>query len=114
MSKEGVPFCLESADLTGSTTIISSFMSKASTIPETQPKNGIFSFDLTWAEIQTLQLQLVSPIEDTGLPRNPANKNKGKLVLLPKFLKMAKTKAVSGVLINIKMNLLFLNIITFT
>ncbi|KAF6169969.1 hypothetical protein GIB67_034361 [Kingdonia uniflora] len=102
MSKDGVPFCLESADLTGSTTAMATFMSKASTIPEMQPKNGIFSFDLTWAEIQTLQLQLVSPIEDTGLPRNPANKNKGKLVLLSEFLEIAKTKAVSGVLINIK------------
>lgn len=55
MSKDGVAFCLDSVDLTGDTTAITSFMSLTTTIPEIQQNAGIFSFDLTWSDIQTLQ-----------------------------------------------------------
>lgn len=37
-----------------------------------------------------------------GLPRNPAEKDKGKFLTLAEFLDFAKAKAVSGVLINIQ------------
>ncbi|KZV27409.1 putative glycerophosphoryl diester phosphodiesterase 2 [Dorcoceras hygrometricum] len=39
---------------------------------------------------------------DNDLVRNPGNKNKGKFVTLPEFLELAKTKAVTGVLISIQ------------
>jgi len=55
MSKDGVAFCLDTADLLGDTNAITSFMSRSSSVPEIQPNNGIFSFDLTWSEIQTLK-----------------------------------------------------------
>lgn len=55
MSKDGVPFCLESADLMGTTTAMTSFMSQSSMVPEIQKTKGIFSFDLTWSEIQSLK-----------------------------------------------------------
>lgn len=55
MSKDGIAFCLDSADLLGDTTAITTFMSKSSNIPEIQPMNGVFTFDLTWTEIQTLK-----------------------------------------------------------
>lgn len=55
MSKDGVPFCLDSADLMGDTTAVTSFMSRTSMIPEIQKGYGIFSFDLAWNEIQTLK-----------------------------------------------------------
>lgn len=55
MSKDGVPFCLDSTDLMGDTTAMTTFMSKSSNVPEIQKTNGIFSFDLTWSEIQTLK-----------------------------------------------------------
>ncbi|KAK9275627.1 hypothetical protein L1049_022894 [Liquidambar formosana] len=102
MSKDGVAFCLNSADLMGDTTVMTSFMSRSTMIPEIQPNSGIFSFDLTWSEIQTLKPQLVSPIPDSGLQRNPANKSKGKFMTLSEFLEFAKAKAVTGVLINIE------------
>ncbi|MCL7048427.1 hypothetical protein MKW94_010106 [Papaver nudicaule] len=102
ITKDGLAFCADSADLTGSTTAVGTFMSKSTSVPEIQPKNGIFSFDLTWSEIQTLKPLLVSPTGDQGLPRNPVNKNAGKLILFSEFLELAKTKAVSGVMINIK------------
>ncbi|XP_021774315.1 glycerophosphodiester phosphodiesterase GDPDL7-like [Chenopodium quinoa] len=104
MSKDGVAFCLDSADLLGDTTAISTFMSRSSNIPEIQPMKGIFSFDLIWSEIQSLKPQLTSPLSQDmgGLPRNPANKNKGKFLTLAEFLDFAKAKAVTGVLINIQ------------
>lgn len=55
MSKDGIAFCHDSADLTQSTTAMTTFMSRATSVPEIQPTNGIFSFDLTWAEIQSLK-----------------------------------------------------------
>lgn len=54
MSKDGIPFCSISADLLASTNALTSFMSRSTTIPEIQKSNGIFSFDLTWSEIQSL------------------------------------------------------------
>ncbi|KAK9099256.1 hypothetical protein Syun_026301 [Stephania yunnanensis] len=101
MSKDGIPFCLASADLVSSTTAMTTFMTRSATIPEIQPKSGIFSFDLTWTEIQSVKPQLTTP-EETGLPRNPANKNMGKLMALSEFLDYAKAKAVTGILINIE------------
>ncbi|XP_030546737.1 glycerophosphodiester phosphodiesterase GDPDL6-like [Rhodamnia argentea] len=103
MSKDGVAFCLDSADLSGDTTAMPTFMSRSIVIPEIQQDSGIFSFDLTWSEIQSLKPQLVSPFgSDVGFLRDPANKNKGKFVTLSEFLELAKSKAVSGVLINIE------------
>uniref|UniRef100_A0A5B6Z2P3 glycerophosphodiester phosphodiesterase n=1 Tax=Davidia involucrata TaxID=16924 RepID=A0A5B6Z2P3_DAVIN len=102
MSKDGVAFCMDSADLTGDTTAITTFMPRSTKIPEIQKESGIFSFDLTWSEIQTLKPQLSSPFPDGGMPRNPANKNKGSFMTLSAFLELAKTKAATGILINIE------------
>ncbi|KAB5552806.1 hypothetical protein DKX38_010117 [Salix brachista] len=103
MSKDGVAFCLDSVDVTGDTTASAAFMSLSTTIPEIQQPAGIFSFDLLWSDIQTLQPQLTSPFENKGgLPRNPANKNKGKFLTLAEFLELARVKAVTGILINIE------------
>lgn len=55
MSKDGVAFCMNSADLIGDTTVMNAFMSRATTVLEIQKKNGIFSFDLTWSEIHGLK-----------------------------------------------------------
>lgn len=59
MSKDGVPFCFDSADLSESSNAISSFVSRSSTVSEIQSNSGIFSFDLTWREIQTLTRKLL-------------------------------------------------------
>ncbi|VVB16408.1 unnamed protein product [Arabis nemorensis] len=97
MSKDGIAFCRDSADLTASTTAMTTFMSRAISVPEIQPNNGIFSFDLTWAEIQSLKPQIGSPfLASTGFPRNPAQKNAGKFMTLADFLEFSKAKAVTG------------------
>ncbi|KAJ7979628.1 glycerophosphodiester phosphodiesterase GDPDL7 [Quillaja saponaria] len=89
MTKDGVAFCLDSADLMGDTTAMTSFMSRTSSVPEIQNNSGIFSFDLSWTEIQSLK-------------QTPAKKNSGKFITLAEFLDFAKAKAVTGVLINIQ------------
>lgn len=55
MSKDGVPFCLDSPDLTRGTTAATVFLTKAATVNEIQNGPGIFSFDLQSNEIQTLK-----------------------------------------------------------
>ncbi|KAJ4911126.1 Glycerophosphodiester phosphodiesterase GDPDL7 [Raphanus sativus] len=103
MSKDGMAFCLGSADLIPTTTAATTLMSRATSVPEIQPTNGIFSFDLTWAEIQSLKPQIQSPFSTSGgFQRNPANKNAGKFMTLVDFLEFGKAKAVTGVLINIQ------------
>ncbi|KAL7190898.1 hypothetical protein ACSBR2_023049 [Camellia fascicularis] len=102
MSKDGVAFCLDSADLSGETNAVRDFLERLTKIPEIQKDNGIFSFDLTWSEIQTLKPQLTSPYLHSGLKRDPANSNKGRFMTLSAFLEIAQTKAVTGILINIQ------------
>ncbi|CAN0901074.1 Glycerophosphodiester phosphodiesterase GDPDL6 [Linum grandiflorum] len=103
MSNDGVAFCMGSPDLTADTTAASTFIDKATTIQEVQSSPGIFSFDLSWSDIQTLQPRLSGPFEKTtGLKRNPAVVNKGKFVKLDEFLEFAKSKSVPGILISLE------------
>ncbi|KAK7304793.1 hypothetical protein VNO77_42682 [Canavalia gladiata] len=101
MTKDGIAFCSNSADLMEVTTAMTKFMSRTSKVPEIQPTSGIFSFDLTWNEIQTLKPQIVSPLGN-DFQRNPANKTSGKIVTFSEFLDLAKAKGVTGILVNIK------------
>ena len=59
MTKDGVAFCSPSADLAGDTTAMMPFIDKQIIIPEIQPQMGVFSFSLTWSEIQTLKRKLL-------------------------------------------------------
>ncbi|XP_043712512.1 glycerophosphodiester phosphodiesterase GDPDL7-like [Telopea speciosissima] len=102
MSKDGVAFCFDTPDLATDSNVMTSFISRASMVPEIQPQKGIFSFDLTWSEIQSLKPQLISSTANYGLVRNPENNGKGKFLTLNEFLEMAKAKAVSGILVNIE------------
>ncbi|GKV03335.1 hypothetical protein SLEP1_g15656 [Rubroshorea leprosula] len=71
MSKDGVAFCLDSPDLIGDTNAVMTFMSHSSSVPEIQKENGIFSFDLTWSEIQTLKPQIISPFGQNAGYQSP-------------------------------------------
>lgn len=63
MSKDGIPFCLSSIDLTESTTVAQSRFSKlATTIPEIKSGSGIFTFNMRWDDIKSLTRKLNTPI----------------------------------------------------
>jgi len=107
ITKDGVPFCRESPNLLNGTTITSNsafYPSRSTTVPGIgSTGEGIFTFDLTWKEIQTLTPNIFSPYgENAGLFRNPANKNVGKYMTLADFLKFAKSQENVNVLINIQ------------
>ncbi|CAD6336153.1 unnamed protein product [Miscanthus lutarioriparius] len=101
MSKDAVPFCLDSPDLTKGTTAATVFLTKAATVNEIQNGSGIFSFDLLSNEIQTLKPDLVGPYNQEGLKRNPAAKNSGKLMTLVDFLSFSKSSNICGVLVDV-------------
>ncbi|KAI3920438.1 hypothetical protein MKX01_000777 [Papaver californicum] len=103
MTKDGVPVCLSSINLIEGTAVAqSAFGSLSVTIPEIQKNPGIFTFNLTWEEIQTLKPVISNPSFDYQLVRNPANKNVGSFISLADFLTLALNKPLSGVLISIE------------
>lgn len=56
ISKDGIPFCFSSINLMeGSTAAQSPFRTRTTAAPELFIERGLFSFSLTWEEIQTLK-----------------------------------------------------------
>eukprot|EP01018_Ginkgo_biloba_P028322 Gb_10598 [translate_table: standard] len=106
MTKDGIAFCRESPDLMVGTTVTSDssfYPSRATTIPEIQKRQGVYTFDLTWKEIQSLTLNIYSPyLQDYNLYRNPAYANVGEYLTLSDFLEFAKNRTEVRVLINIQ------------
>ncbi|VFQ62935.1 unnamed protein product [Cuscuta campestris] len=102
LSKDGVAFCQDSADLKFTTTAGTDFMDRVEQIEgvnDGQP--GIFSFGLTWVEIQSLKPKIKSPYE-APLDRNHAYQFSGKFMTLADFLDLAKAKAVPGVMVGLE------------
>ncbi|KAL1826721.1 hypothetical protein ACET3Z_005133 [Daucus carota] len=102
ISKDKVAFCLANIDLSAITTALATYVDRSKKVPEIQSQNGIFAFDLDWSEIQALKPTIEIPWKDSGLVRNPKNKNKGKFVTLASFLELAKANKTGGILINIQ------------
>ncbi|KAF9666500.1 hypothetical protein SADUNF_Sadunf16G0235600 [Salix dunnii] len=104
MSKDGIPFCLGSINLYRSTTIAQlSYNDRSQIIPQIEAGRGIFTFSLTWSEIQNLTPMISNPYSKFELSRNPKFKNSGRFLTLSDFLALAKnTSSLSGVLISIE------------
>ncbi|KAK1404995.1 Glycerophosphodiester phosphodiesterase [Heracleum sosnowskyi] len=102
MTKDGVPICLGSINLIDRTNAVHVY-STTTDIPELGGA-GIFSFNLTWQEIQKLKPEIYNPFaDDAKLYRNQNNKNKGQLLSLSDFLALAyNATSVSGVVIRIE------------
>ncbi|KAJ0987012.1 hypothetical protein J5N97_005368 [Dioscorea zingiberensis] len=103
MTQDGILVCMSSINLMEDTTVTKSlFNTRLSTIPEIQSTPGIFTFNLTWEEIQSLKPMISNPQVKFILERNPRYKNAGSFMTLSSFLAFAKDKQLSGVLISIE------------
>ncbi|KAK4275373.1 hypothetical protein QN277_018466 [Acacia crassicarpa] len=102
ISKDGIPFCLSSIDLTESTTVAeTSFSSRATSIPEIQSGTGIFAFSLTWNETKTLKPSMLNRYSKYTLFRNPKAKNEGTFLTLSDFLTLTEGRT-HGILFSIE------------
>ncbi|KAL6975233.1 glycerophosphodiester phosphodiesterase, partial [Sarracenia purpurea var. burkii] len=105
MTKDGIPVCLGSINLMDNTLVAQSVFSNLTRpVSELGVVSGIFTFDLTWSEIQTLIPAISNPYAaEYILFRNPDFKNAGKFVTLSEFLNLANNaSSVSGLLISIE------------
>ncbi|KAK1269827.1 putative glycerophosphoryl diester phosphodiesterase 3 [Acorus gramineus] len=104
ITSDKVPICLSSIDLIQGTTVtqVPPFTSRTSTIPQIQDTAGIFTFNLTWEEIQKLRPEISNPELEYRLVRNPAYKNAGSFWKLSDFLAFAKDKPIKGVMLIIE------------
>ncbi|KAF8112828.1 hypothetical protein N665_0060s0011 [Sinapis alba] len=104
MSSDGKPFCSSSIDLTQSTMVIQSpFRNRSTIIPEISLDPGIYTFSLTWSEIQSLTPAIRNPFRVYNMFRNPNERNSGKIISLSEFLNLGKnSNSLSGVLISVE------------
>ncbi|XP_019098148.1 PREDICTED: glycerophosphodiester phosphodiesterase GDPDL1-like [Camelina sativa] len=105
MSSDGKCFCLSTADLKDSTLVAQSqFSNLSTTVPEIRSDVGIYTFSLTWPEIQNLTPAISNPYQSSyNMFRNPNEKNSGKLISLSEFLELAEhSTSLSGVLIRVE------------
>uniref|UniRef100_A0A2N9FD13 glycerophosphodiester phosphodiesterase n=1 Tax=Fagus sylvatica TaxID=28930 RepID=A0A2N9FD13_FAGSY len=104
LAKDGTPFCMSSINLIDSTTVAqSSFSNLTRSIPAIKSGSGIFTFSLTWNQIQSLQPSIANPYAGFRLFRNPKFKNAGKYLTLSEFLALSKNaSSLTGVLISIE------------
>ncbi|XP_051124695.1 glycerophosphodiester phosphodiesterase GDPDL4-like [Andrographis paniculata] len=104
MTKDGIPFCLGSINLKDRTNVAETkFSSMRTSNPDLNISDGIFTYDLTWNQIQRLKPAMANPFSNYILFRNPRYKNRGKLMQLSEFLSFASnSSSLPGVLISIE------------
>ncbi|CAL9107052.1 unnamed protein product [Musa acuminata var. zebrina] len=104
VTQDKILICMSSVDLIEDTTVTKSpYKSRLSDIPKLKSTAGIFTFNLTWNEIQKLKPIISQPFYHLyNLERNPRNKNSGNFTKLSDFLAFANNKSLSGILISIE------------
>ncbi|XP_058081531.1 glycerophosphodiester phosphodiesterase GDPDL4-like isoform X2 [Magnolia sinica] len=103
MTNDGVLVCLNDINLVDGTNVVQSpFNSRIVKFPEISGASGIFTFNLTWEEIQTLKPAISNPFLDYNLQRNPAYADAGKFMTFSDFLAFARKQQVAGILISIE------------
>ncbi|XP_066395286.1 glycerophosphodiester phosphodiesterase GDPDL4-like isoform X2 [Miscanthus floridulus] len=110
VTSDGILMCMSSTNLLDTTNVQrTTYSSLVSVVREIQPQPGIFTFNLTWADINSnaLKPKISSPVSGYSLVRNPRYTNQGKFLKLSDFLAIAMDKDLSGVMIIIE-NAVFL------
>lgn len=104
LTQDGIPICMSSINLMDVTDAATSELrSSFSVVPDIQSTPGIFTFNLTWEQIQkSLKPAISNPELKYGLLRNPLNKNSGSFMKLSDFLTFAKSKALAGISIGVE------------
>ncbi|PIM99215.1 Glycerophosphoryl diester phosphodiesterase [Handroanthus impetiginosus] len=104
ITNDGIPFCLGSINLRDRTNVAQTdFGNRTTNNPDLNIENGVFAYNLTWAQIQTLRPAMFNPYPDYSLFRNPRARNYGNLMQLSDFLALSNNaSSVSGVLISIE------------
>ncbi|XP_078437707.1 glycerophosphodiester phosphodiesterase GDPDL3-like [Wolffia australiana] len=104
VTKDGVLICMTSPDLFSGTTVAkSAYAASESIIPEIQPSAGVFTFNLTWEDIQkNLKPEISAPQQKYLIYRNPLYQNAGNFVTLSDFLSLATNSSLAGVVITIE------------
>ncbi|KAL6858913.1 hypothetical protein ACP4OV_017915 [Aristida adscensionis] len=105
VTSDGVLVCMSSINLMGTTNVQRTpFSSLASVVTAIQTTPGIFTFNVTWNDINgsTLKPKISTPVSDYYLTRNPRYTNVGKFLKLSDFLAQGKEKNLSGVMIIIE------------
>uniref|UniRef100_K3ZGZ7 glycerophosphodiester phosphodiesterase n=1 Tax=Setaria italica TaxID=4555 RepID=K3ZGZ7_SETIT len=105
VTSDGVLMCMSSINLLDTTNVQgTTFSSRSSVVPEIQATAGIFTFNLTWDDINssTLKPKISSPVSDYYLVRNPRYTNQGKFLKLSDFLAIGMDTDLSGVMIIIE------------
>ncbi|MQL84075.1 hypothetical protein Taro_016571 [Colocasia esculenta] len=131
VTKDLVLICMNDVNLFKGTTVAKSpYTTRSSVIPELQSEQGVFTFNLTWKEIQqnlkrklflqislpkiyrrqcgtyehshNIRSQIETPLLKYGVVRNPLKSNDGAFMTLTNFLTFAKDKSLSGILISIE------------
>ncbi|KAH7373435.1 hypothetical protein KP509_17G055600 [Ceratopteris richardii] len=102
ITSDGIAICRESPDLLISTDVSthSNYMNRISSIPDFQDTKGLFSINMTWAEIQTLKARMFSPASDYNIQRNQAYTEED-IITLTDFLNYAQNTSV-GILIDVQ------------
>jgi len=104
VTSDGTLMCMSSVNLLDTTNVQRTpFSSRASVVSEIQATPGVFTFNLTWDDINSsIQPKISCPLSRYYMVRNPRYTNQGKFLKLYDFLAMGMDKDLSGVMIIIE------------
>lgn len=105
ITSDGVPICRESANLLKSTNVATNhalYQNFLSSYPGfDNGTQGVFTFDIPWADLSTLGATIYSPLAP-GILRNNGNDNAEGILTLAEFLQFAKNNSRVGIYIDVQ------------